>query len=124
MAGIKGKYGSIGSTTKFFKGLQDIIDKVSKREYKRKYQDLIKLCENKSEQEVKLICYLEFAKAIIKSYCSNEQDLIEIYEDMYDTLQNCLKTKPDKYNEYLQKYPIIFHFNLAVETCKEYRSEK
>lgn len=116
-------YNTIGSTIKFYKGLQETIDKISRKDYKKKFKDLMERCNGFSEQEIKLICYLEFAKVIIWTYCANEQDLIEEYESMYDVLQNCLKTKPNKYYEYIQKYPVIYHFMKAVETCKENNQE-
>lgn len=112
-------HSTIGNVIKFFKRIQNIIDKISRHEYKYKFKDLMEKYDGLSEQEIRFICYLNFAKVIIMSYCAKEKQIIEVYDSMYVTLQNCLKTEPDKYHEYIQKYPVIYHFMEAVETCKE-----
>lgn len=107
-----GKYKySIGAVKKFFKGIQNEIDRLSNKN-KDKYEGL-------SIDEIKLIYYIQYAETIFNSYKENKQDIIEMYNSDYDILENCLKTNPDKFKEYIEKYPIIIHFLAAYLGCNE-----
>lgn len=99
------------STYKFFKGIQTTLNRFAEKK-KTKYKDV-------DIAAIKLDYYIQYAYTIFQVYNENNKDFIELFDSMYGSFENCLKTQPDKFKTYTEKCPVILHFLAAYISCND-----
>ena len=115
----------------FFDGLYKVIDEDLDKESLIKkgapVNEILKLLPETLREE----CEKQFLQTVFEAYFNKDKKSIEFYNDMYDTLLNCLKTNPEQYEGYVEKYPVITSFmitaplfNNYMDMYKDYLAEK
>lgn len=105
---------SIKRTIEFFSGLYNVINNdLNKDGLINKgapVNEIMELTPERLKQE----CEKQFMMNVFDAYYQNRIVEVDLYNNMYISLEKCLKNEPGKYEEYLIQFPIIKSFMQVI----------
>lgn len=105
---------SIEVVKNFFSGLYNVINEDLNQENLIKKGAPVNEILELTPEMLKEECEKQFMQNVFDAYYQNRLVEVDLYNNMYISLEKCLKNEPGKYEEYLIQFPIIKSFMQVI----------